>query len=254
MENDRRSLAGEVALVTGAGRGMGRAVAIRLAEAGADVAVNDVDAAGLESVAGEIRALGRRAAIVPADITKASKVRAMVERTSAELGKLSILVNNAGVLRPTRLLDISEKEWDFVMEVNVKGVFLVTTAALPLMVANGWGKIVHFSSSAGKSVSTLGGAHYTTSKAAVLGFSRAVAKEMAPHGITSNAICPGLIDTEMVRGNCPPEMLRRYEESFPIKRLGHPFEVADLVLFLSCRESDYITGASIDINGGDLMV
>jgi NAD(P)-dependent dehydrogenase (short-subunit alcohol dehydrogenase family) len=178
----------------------------------------------------------------------------MVAAAVAEFGKLSILVNNAGVLRPTRVLDITEEEWDFVMDVSVKGAFLVTRAALPHMIKNGWGKIVNFSSSAGKSVSTLGGAHYTASKAAVLGLSRAVAKEMAPFHITSNAICPGLIDTEMVRQNCTSEMLKRYEDSFPIKRLGTPLEVADLVLFLCCRESDYITGASIDINGGDLMV
>jgi NAD(P)-dependent dehydrogenase (short-subunit alcohol dehydrogenase family) len=254
MTDDRRSLKGEVALVTGASRGMGRAVAVRLAEAGADVAVNDVAAADLAPAVKDIESLGSRALAVHADVTKSADVHAMVDAVAEKLGKLSILVNNAGVLRPTRILDISEKEWDFVMDVNVKGTFLVTTAALPRMIANGWGKIVHFSSSAGRSVSTLGGAHYTTSKAAVLGFSRAVAKEMAPHRITSNSICPGLIDTEMVRGNCSPEMLERYKKSFPISRLGEPYEVADLVLFLSCRESDYITGAAIDINGGDLMI
>ena len=121
------------------------------------------------------------------------------------------------------------------------------------MKKNGYGRIVNLSSSAGRSVSTLGGAHYTTSKAAVLGFTRALAREMAPHGITANAVCPGLIDTEMVRQNCSPERLRAYERSFPVSRLGTPEEVARLVVFL-CADADYITGASIDINGGDLMV
>jgi NAD(P)-dependent dehydrogenase (short-subunit alcohol dehydrogenase family) len=245
---DRRDLSGEAALVTGAWRGMGKAVALRLARAGADIAVNDINAEGAEATAAEVRRLGRRAVAVPADITRADQVKGMVEKAAAELGGLSILINNAGVLRPTRFLEISEEEWDFVMDVTVKGAFLVTKACLPYMVKNGWGKIVNFSSSAGKSVSTLGGAHYTTAKTALL------AKEMAPFGITCNAICPGLIDTEMVRQNSSPEKLKKYEESFPISRLGLPEEVADLVLFLSSRESDYITGAAIDINGGDLMV
>jgi NAD(P)-dependent dehydrogenase (short-subunit alcohol dehydrogenase family) len=251
---DRRDLTGEVALVTGAWRGMGKAVALRLAAAGADVAVNDINAKGAASTAAEVEKLGRCALAVPGDVTKASDVEAMVLATVTALGKLSILINNAGVLRPTRLLEITEDEWDFVMDVTVKGAFLVTRAALPHMIKNGWGKIVNFSSSAGKTVSTLGGAHYTTAKTALLGFNRAVAKEMAPFGVTSNAICPGLIDTEMVRQNCSPEQLKKYQDSFPISRLGLPDEVADLVLFLSSHESDYITGAAIDINGGDLMV
>ncbi len=254
MAKDKRDLSGEVAIITGAGRGMGRAVALRLAGAGAAVAINDIAAESAEAVAAEITAAGGRAVAAPCDVTGAAAARSMVEDVAEEFGKVSILINNAGVLRPTRLLDITEEEWDFVMDVSVKGAFLVTTAALPHMIKNGWGKVVHFSSSAGKTVSTLGGAHYTTAKTALLGFNRAVAKEMAPHGITSNAICPGLIDTEMVRHNCSPEMIRRYEASFPVSRLGTPEEVADLVLFLSCRESDYITGAAIDINGGDLMV
>jgi len=251
---DRRDLTGQVALVTGAWRGMGKAVSLRLARAGADVAANDINAEGAEATAAEVRDLGRKAVAVPADITKAAQVKAMVEKAVASLGKITILINNAGVLKPTRFLEITEEEWDFVMDVTVKGAFLVTKACLPHMMKNGWGKIVNFSSSAGKTVSTLGGAHYTTAKTALLGLNRAVAKEMAAFGITCNAICPGLIDTEMVRQNSSPEQLTKYEKSFPISRLGLPEEVADLVLFLSSHESDYITGAAIDINGGDLMV
>ena len=251
---DRRDLTGEAALVTGAWRGMGRAVALRLAQAGADVAVNDINAEGAEATAAAVAKLGRKSVAVPGDVTRAADVRAMVDTAVKSLGKITILINNAGVLRPTRFLEISEDEWDFVMNVTVKGAFLVTKAVLPHMIKNGWGKIVNFSSSAGKTVSTLGGAHYTTAKTALLGLNRAVAKEMASFGITVNAVCPGLIDTEMVRANSSPEQLKRYEKSFPISRLGLPSEVADLVLFLSSRESDYITGAAIDINGGDLMV
>jgi NAD(P)-dependent dehydrogenase (short-subunit alcohol dehydrogenase family) len=254
MSKDRRDITGEAALITGAWRGMGRAVALRLAEAGADVAVNDINAAGVEATAAEVRKLGRRSIAVPGDITKSAEIERIVANTAGAFGKITILINNAGVLRPTRFLEISEEEWNFVMDVTVKGAFLMTKAVLPYMTKNGWGKIVNFSSSAGKTVSTLGGAHYTTAKTALLGLNRAVAKEMAPFGITSNAICPGLIDTEMVRQNTTPEKLKKYEQSFPISRLGLAEEVADLVLFLSCRESDYITGAAIDINGGDLMV
>ncbi len=254
MAQDKRDLTGEVALVTGAWRGMGRAVALRLAGAGADVAVNDINADGACDTAEAVRALGRRSVAVPADITSAAQVTKMVDTAVESLGRLSILINNAGVLRPTRFLDITEEEWDFVMDVTVRGAFLVTKAVLPHMIRNAWGKVVNFSSSAGKTVSTLGGAHYTTAKTALLGLNRAVAKEMAPFGITVNAICPGLIDTEMVRKNSSAEQLAKYEASFPISRLGLPEEAADLVLFLASRESDYITGAAIDINGGDLMI
>ncbi|MBI4028677.1 MAG: SDR family oxidoreductase [Verrucomicrobia bacterium] len=157
------------------------------------------------------------------------------------------------MLRATRIDDISLEEWKLVLDVNLTGTFLCTKAVLPPMKKQAHGRIINMSSSAGRSVSTLGGAHYTTAKAAVLGFTRAVAKEVAPFGITVNAVCPGLIDTEMVRDNCPPERLRAYEQSFPIPRLGTPLEVARLVFYLA-TEATYITGASLDINGGDLMI
>ena len=133
---------------------------------------------------------------------------------------------------------------------NLNGSFLCSKAVLPIMKANNFGRIVNMSSSAGRSVSTLGGVHYTAAKAGVLGLTRGMAKEVAPFGITVNAICPGLIDTEMARENCTPEQLRAYEESFPIPRLGTPEEVAQLIIFLAI-DAAYITGASIDINGGD---
>jgi NAD(P)-dependent dehydrogenase (short-subunit alcohol dehydrogenase family) len=177
----------------------------------------------------------------------------MVETTIEHYGTISILVNNAGILYPTRIEQITKAEWDRVLEVNLTGTFLCSQMVLKTMKKNRYGRIVNMSSSAGRSVSTLGGAHYTAAKAGVLGLSRALAKEMAPFGITVNAICPGLIDTEMVQAECTPERISAYEASFPIPRLGRPDEVAQLMLFLA-TDSAYITGASIDINGGDLMI
>jgi len=138
--------------------------------------------------------------------------------------------------------------------VNLKGTFLCAQAVLPAMKEAGWGRIVNFSSTAGKNVSTVGGAHYTASKAGVLGFTRHLAKEVAPDGITVNAVCPGLIDTEMVRATIDDARTQAYAAGFPISRLGQPQEVADLVAFLASDQASYITGASLDINGGDLMI
>ena len=140
------------------------------------------------------------------------------------------------------------------MDVNLKGTFLCSQAALPFMQKKGWGRIINFSSTAGKNISTVGGAHYTAAKAGILGFTRHLAKEVARDGITVNAVCPGLIDTEMVRDTINDERTQKYAESFPIPRLGKPEEVAELVAFLASNEAAYITGASLDINGGDLMI
>jgi NAD(P)-dependent dehydrogenase (short-subunit alcohol dehydrogenase family) len=187
------------------------------------------------------------------DVTKENEVAEMVEATIAHYGTVGILVNNVGILYPTRIDNITKAEWDEVIDVNLNGSFLCSKAVLPIMKANNFGRIINMSSSAGRSVSTLGGVHYTAAKAGVLGLTRGMAKEVAPFGITVNAICPGLIDTEMARENCSPEQLRAYEASFPIPRLGTPEEVAQLIFFL-VMDAPYITGASIDINGGDLMM
>jgi 3-oxoacyl-[acyl-carrier protein] reductase len=145
-------------------------------------------------------------------------------------------------------------EWRRTLDVNLTAVFLCAKAVVPAMTAQGFGRIVNVSSTAGKSVSTLGGAHYTASKAGVLGLTRAAAKELAPLGITVNAVCPGLIDTEMVRQNVAADRLEAYRRSFPIPRLGTAEEVADLIAFLASDQAGYVTGASFDITGGDLMV
>jgi NAD(P)-dependent dehydrogenase (short-subunit alcohol dehydrogenase family) len=250
-----KRLADRVALVTGAGRGMGQAIAARLAAEGAQVALNDLEPTPLQETAARIeKDYGVRTLAVTGNVASPDDVQSVVQHVVQTFHRIDILVNNAGVLYPTRVMDISRAEWLRVMDVNVNGLFWLTQAALKSMIERKYGRIVNMSSSAGRSVSTLGGAHYTASKAAVLGITRAVAKEVACHGITCNAICPGLIDTDMVRKTVGAERIRGYERSFPISRLGTPGEVADLVLFLSSDEAGYITGASIDINGGDLMM
>lgn len=238
----------KVAIITGAAQGIGKAVAETFAKQGAKVVVNDIKEDEAIQVANEIGGL-----CVTADVTKEDEVEQMVKQTADHFGTLDILVNNAGILFPTKIDEISKEEWDRVLDVNLNSVFLCTKAVIGVMKERGYGRIVNMSSSAGRSVSTVGGAHYTTSKAAMLGFTRAVAKEVAPFGITVNAVCPGLIDTEMVRVECSPQQIANYVKNFPISRIGTPEEVAKLVLFL-VTDADYITGASIDINGGDLMI
>ena len=252
--NDIENLRGRVAVVTGAGQGMGRAVAEALARRGAKVVVNDVNSAAAEQAAADLRAGGAEAQAVVANVTDALAVRAMMTQAVAQFGALHILVNNAGVLRPTAVPDISEAEWDFVIDVNLKGTFLCSQAALPAMKTAEWGRIVNFSSTAGKNVSTVGGAHYTAAKAGILGFTRHLAKEVARFGITVNDVCPGLIDTEMVRRTISADRVEAYARGFPIPRLGRCDEVAELVAFLCSNRAAYITGASLDINGGDLMI
>lgn len=246
-----RDFTGKVALITGAVRGLGRAAAARLLERGASVAVHVRDAERAEAVAGQ---LGAGAFAVSGDLADAAALREIVDRTLDRYGRLDILVNNAALALSTRFEQIPEEEWRRAMDINVTAPFLLIRAVLPTMKAAGWGRIINISSTAGKSVSTLGGAHYTTSKAALLGLTRAAAKELGPYGITVNAICPGLIDTELTREHATPADLAAYARSFPIQRLGEPLEVADLICFLASEQAGYITGASLDINGGDLMV
>jgi len=253
MEQSGNKLCNQVAIVTGAGQGMGAAIANLIAEEGGQIVVSDINEEKALIIAEEIRQKHNQVLAVRADVTKEKDVKMLVATTIEHYGTISILVNNAGILYPTRIEQITKSEWDQVLDVNLNGTFLCSQAVLETMKKNGFGRIVNISSSAGRSVSTLGGAHYTAAKAGVLGFTRALAKEVAPFGITVNAICPGLIDTEMVRAECTPEQISAYEVSFPISRLGQPYEIAQLVLFLT-TDAAYITGASIDINGGDLMI
>ena len=245
---------GRAAIVTGGGRGIGRKVAALLASRGAQVLIADINGPSAEEAAGSVRATGGTAIPVQADVVQRSAVQRMVGAAVEGFGGVDILVNNAGYLRPTPVTDIPEDEWDRVIDVNLKGTFLCSQAVLPAMRSAGYGRIVNLSSTAGKNVSTVGGAHYTAAKAGVLGLTRHLASEVARDGITVNAVCPGLIDTEMVRSTITEERVRAYAHGFPIPRLGTPEEVAELIAFLASDRAAYITGAAFDITGGDLMV
>ena len=247
-------LKGRVAIVTGAGRGMGHAVAVRLAAAGASVVVNDLAEEAAQSTVDQLVSSGAKAIAVAGDVSKSDVVESMIKRSIDEYGDINILVNAAGILRRTAVFDMDEDEWDLVLNVNLKGTFLPSKAVLSSMRASKWGRIVNFSSTAGKTTSTLGGAHYTTSKHAVLGLTRHMAMEEAEYGITVNAVCPGLIDTEMVQQEVDDDRLKRYTDGFPIHRLGQPSEAAELVAFLASDRAAYITGQALDLSGGDLMV
>jgi len=242
---------GRVALVTGAWRGLGRDVAARLCERGAAVVVNVRDAARADEVA---RALGPRALGAPGDITAQGVPEAIVRTALEKFGRLDILVNNAALARSTRFESLEAAEWRLALETNMTAPFLLIRAALPAMKQQGYGRVVNLSSSAGRTVSTLGGAHYTASKAGLLGLTRAAAKELGRFGVTVNAVCPGMIDTELTREHAADDLLQSLAASYPVPRLGTAREVADLICFAASEAAGYITGASFDINGGDLMM
>jgi 3-oxoacyl-[acyl-carrier protein] reductase len=240
-----------VALITGAARGLGRAAAERLIARGASVAVNVRDGERAEALA---RELGVGAFAVPGDVSKPDAPEVMTQEVLERFGRLDILVNNAAYAHSTRFDDLTEDEWRRAIEVNLTAPFLLTKAVVPTMKARQYGRIVNISSLAGKTVSTLGGAHYTASKAGLQGLTRAAAKELGRFGITVNAICPGMIDTELTREHATQDQLDVLASSYPIPRLGTAEEVADLICFLASEAAGYITGASYDINGGDLML
>ena len=244
-----QDFAGRVALVTGASRGLGRAAVLRLIERGAQVAVNVRDAARAEAVAGELGAFA-----VPGDIAAAGVPEALVAQTVDRFGRLDILVNNAAFASSTRFEQLSAEEWRTALEVNMTAPFLLMKAVVPFMKAQRYGRIVNISSTAGRMVSTLGGSHYTASKTGLLGLTRAGAKELGVYGITVNAVCPGLIDTELTREHATDARLVQVTRGYPVARLGTAREVADLICFAASEAAGYITGASFDINGGDLMM
>ena len=243
--------AGRVAIVTGAWRGLGRAAAERLHARGASVAVNVRDP---ERAGERARSIGERAIAVPGDIAAPGVPEEIVRRTLERFGRIDILVNNAAMARSTRFPDLTADEWRATLEVNLTAPFLLTKAVLPPMKQQGYGRIINVSSSAGRMVSTLGGAHYTASKAGLLGLTRASAKELGKFGITVNAVCPGMIDTELTHEHADRELLERLAASYPVPRIGRGVEVADLICFAASEAAGYITGASFDINGGDLMM
>ncbi len=218
---------------------------------GASVAVNVRDHPRARELAAS---LGDRALGVPGDVAAEGVPERVVRDTYERFGRVDIIVNNAALARSTRFPDLTAEEFRLALEVNMTAPFLFTQAALPIMQAQHYGRIINISSSAGRTVSTLGGAHYTASKAGLLGLTRASAKELGKFGITVNAICPGMIDTELTRENASDELLHRLAASYPVPRLGTAEEVADLICFVASDAAGYLTGTSLDINGGDLMM
>ena len=255
MDPCNEGIEGRVAIITGAAQGIGRAVAETLATHGARVALVDVRVDALEETIAAIQERGGTAMALPTDVSQREQVRAMVDQVLSAYGTIDILVNNAGVLRNTPIVDMPESEWDLVMDVCLKGAFLCSQAVLPIMQAKRQGKIINVSSLAARSTSVLGGAAYTSAKAGILGFSRHLAREAAPFGINVNAICPGATDTPMTRGGTSDEEhFERVGKAVPLGRWGTPYEQASAVLFLASEAASFITGATLDVNGGQVMV
>jgi 3-oxoacyl-[acyl-carrier protein] reductase len=255
-QSGRPRLAGRVAIITGAGspRGIGRASAVRLAQDGADVVVGDLDLAGAETVAGEVRALGRRSLAVRTDVTSEADVATLVQRALQKFGRIDILVNNAGITQPKRVADITVADWEKVLAVNLKGTFLCSKAVLPTMLQQGYGRIVNLSSvSAKRGGGVFGGAHYSAAKAGILGFAKALAREVAAQGITVNSVTPGLVATDIRGGLEDLATQLELSKDIPAKRMAKPEEVAAAIAFLASEDAAYITGEEIDINGGSHM-
>ena len=242
-------LSNKVALVTGSGRGIGKAIALRLAEAGANIIVNDIgDAEPVEAVVREIKAMGRQALPVLADVSSASDVERLVAEATSAYGRIDILVNNAGIARDQLLLRMSEEDWDRVLAVDLKSVFLCTKAVLKHMVKQRWGRIISIASIVGI-VGNPGQANYAAAKAGIIGFTRTIAKEVASRGITVNAIAPGFIDTEMTQ-RLKEEWKQVLKKQIPLGYLGSPRDVAEAVAFLASEEARYITGQVLGVDGG----
>jgi sorbitol-6-phosphate 2-dehydrogenase len=256
-------LSGRVALVTGAGQGIGRGIALSLARAGADVAINDVNPETAQSTAQEISGLGRRSLAIPADVSQSQEVRHIMDRVLGELGAIHILVNNAGVCFTAFITDLAEAEWDRTMLVNLKSMFLCCQAAAPVMMNQTYGKIVNVSSKSGKQ----GGlwlTAYCASKFGIIGFTQSLALELAPHNINVNAICPGTVYTPLwdnvlkeayaKKLDMEVEKVRDYYNAkVPLGREVTLEEIGNVVVFLCSDESSYMTGQAINITGGQEM-
>ena len=246
-------LAGKRALVTGAQQGIGRAVALALAEAGADVAINWLDdRAAAEAVAGEVRAKGRKACLVQGSVGSFTEVARIVAEAHATLSGIDVLVNNAGVFPRSPFLELAEAEWDQVLGVNLKGSFLVAQAAARTMVKDGRkGAIVNLASSAVRGHPL--GVHYSASKAGIIGMTRAMALALAPHGIRVNAIAPGITDTAQPRYQYSESEMQEQSRLMPLGAMAKSSDIADIILFLASDASRFITGEVVHANGGLYM-
>ena len=256
-------LAGQVAIVTGGGRGIGRAIALELAGMGADIAVAELDRGNAEKTAAAVKDLGRRAIVTVTDVTKRADLATMVDRTRADLGRIDILVNNAGIYRAASNLDVTEEHWDAIMNINAKAVFFATQAVLPTMIAAKRGNIISLASMAGK-MGLKTSLVYGITKAAVISLTRSLALAHAADGIRANCVCPGIVETDMIfqvdreageglMGLKPGEYLKQRVEQIPLGRIEKPEDVANVVGFLASAKSSYMTGQAINVTGGLVM-
>jgi 3-oxoacyl-[acyl-carrier protein] reductase len=243
---------GKVALVTGAARGIGEAIALKLAREGADVVVTDVDLEGIQRVAQEIGGLGHKAKAIQADVSQREAVQRLVSEAVSVFGQIDILVNNAGIIRRGTFLEHDPQDWEKVLSVNLGGTFNCAKEVVPLMIKQGGGKIINISSVVGKMGDIASAPSYGTSKGAINTFTKSLARELAPYGINVNAVAPHAIETDMSR-EWSEEKHRQIVEAIPLKRLGKPEEVAEVVAFLASDGAGFITGQILDVNGGYLM-
>lgn len=247
-------LDGRVAFVTGAGRGIGAATALRLAEEGARVALADLDLAGCEQVAAEINKLGSEAIALECNVADAAMVQNAIDTTAGRFGRLDILVNNAGVTRDNLLFKMSDEDWETVMNVHLKGAFLCSRAAQKYMVEQKYGRIVSLSSTS--ALGNRGQVNYSAAKAGLQGFTRTLAIELGQFGITANAVAPGFIDTEMTRATArrqgldPDQVIAQASKTIPVRRVGQPRDIANVICFLCSDEASYVSGQVIYVAGG----
>ncbi|MDZ5711687.1 3-oxoacyl-[acyl-carrier-protein] reductase [Jeotgalibacillus haloalkalitolerans] len=245
-------LEGKTAVVTGASRGIGRSIAIELAKNGANVVVNySGSEEKAKETAKEVEAAGTKALVFKADVSNADDVQAMLKETVSTFGSIDILVNNAGITKDNLLMRMKEEDWDQVMDINLKSVFLTTKAAARPMMKQRKGKIINVSSIVGV-MGNAGQANYVASKAGVIGLTKTSAKELAARGINVNAVAPGFIETDMT-GELAEDVQASMKQMIPLDRFGKPEDIAKAVVFLASEDSDYITGQTIHIDGGMVM-